>query len=446
MKRYLILGVACCCLGASVRAEVVGVASVLQAALEHSYARRSSQQEVEAAAAREAQAAARGRPSLDVGARATQYSGLEEALLGSFLVPEIDQRYGAFAVVTQPLYTGGRISGQREAESFSRQAAVAGQEAVTAGVALETLATYWAWSRAGQSVEAARAAVDRMQALYDDVRHQHEAGLVTDNDLLSTEVELERARLRQDTAGQQLQLARAQVVFLTGQPLDVEATPEIAPAPAGPDLPGEAEQLAAAFSNRPERAARAAEVAAAAAHVKVRKADRGPTVNARAGYEYANPNQLFFPPDDEWNDDAYVGVEVSWNVWDPGLTRGALAEAAARQMQVELRRDQADADITLNVRSARIRLQESLNRYQVSTRARESARGNVESATALWKNGLARQSEVLDAQARLADAEAAVVDAVADVAVGRAALDFACGALGTTNLSFVMPGAVEASQ
>ncbi len=412
-----------------VRGEVLGVDVVLSAALEHSYARRMAAQSVSAAEAREAQASARGRPSLEVSARASQYSGLEEAALGAFIVPEIDQRYGVFATVTQPVYTGGRISGQRDAELFARQAASAEQTAATAGAALETLTSYWAWSRAFQAVEAARASVDRMQALYSDLRHQFDAGLVTDNDLLSTEVELERARLRQDAARRQLQLARVQLAFLVGHSISPEASPEVALTLAAQDLPDEATLIATAFSQRAERVSCEADVASASARVQVSRAERRPTVNARVGYEYANPNQLFFPPDDAWNDDAYAGVEVSWRVWDSGLTRGRVAESVAQQRQAELKRDQVDEEIALQVRSARIRLQEAVDRRVVTVRAQDSARRNVEAATSLWKNGMARQSEVLEAQARLADADAEVVNAVADVAVGQATLAFSCGTL-----------------
>lgn len=411
------------------RAEVLSAATVLQAALDHSYSRRTAEQNVYAARAREEQAKARGWPSLDLGARASQYHGLEEAALGALVVPEIDQRYVAFASLTQPLYTGGRLRGQQEADTQARQAAASSQVAVTSASALEALNAYWWWSRTVQAVEAAQAALARMQALYDDLLHQQEAGLATENDLLATEVERERANLRLETARQQLHLARARIAFLTGAPIPPEATPEYAPVPAVTELEEEGTLIATAYSNRAERAARQAEVAAAAARVRVSQADRGPTVNVRAGYEYANPNNLFFPPDDEWNDDAYAGVEVSWNVWDSGLTRSRVAEAVSLLQQAELRREQMDEEIALQVREARIRLQEALNRQVVSARAQDSAQRNLASATTLWKNGLARQSEVLDAQARLADADQALVEARADVASGQAALDFACGVL-----------------
>jgi outer membrane protein TolC len=198
---------------------------------------------------------------------------------------------------------------------------------------------------------------------------------------------------------------------------------------AAQDLPDEATLIATAFSQRAERVSCEADVASASARVQVSRAERRPTVNARVGYEYANPNQLFFPPDDAWNDDAYAGVEVSWRVWDSGLTRGRVAESVAQQRQAELKRDQVDEEIALQVRSARIRLQEAVDRRVVTVRAQDSARRNVEAATSLWKNGMARQSEVLEAQARLADADAEVVNAVADVAVGQATLAFSCGTL-----------------
>lgn len=410
-----------------VRAEEMPMDAVVRASLDHSFARRGSEQELIAAKAREAQAIAKGRPSFDVTARATRYNGLEESTLGALTIPELETRYAAVASAVQPLYTGGRLSGQREAETYSRQAAEAKLSIVASDIELESIRRYWDWSRTFQSVVAAQASVERMQAMADDLKNQRAAGLATENDALAVEVELERAHLRQETARQQLQLVRAQIAYLTGVPLAADATPAVAPVPQTVILPPESDLLALAFSNRAERALRAFEVRAAEARFKMSKAERGPVVNLRAGYEYANPNQLFFPQSDEWNDDAFLGVEATWNLWDSGLTRGHMAESAARRMQAELQREQTDEAILLDVRAARIILQEALNRHAVALRAETSARSNLDSATALWKSGMARPSDALDAQARLADAEQAVVAALADIAAGRAGLDRACG-------------------
>lgn len=425
--RPRLLSVALACAAASAGAEEIPVGQVLQDALDHSHARRAAAAAVQTAEAREDQAKASGRFRLDVGARAAQYEGLEDSQLGALTLAEIDERMSAFAQATQPLYTGGRVRHQREAERLARESADATGDAVTAGVAFEALSEYWGWSRAFQSVGTAEAFVQRMEALYGDVRHQHEAGMITESDLLATEVELERARLRRETAVQSLALARARVAFLTGRTLSPEARPEAPPEPEAREPAGEEELLALALKHRPERAAMAREVEAAEARVRTARADRAPTLNLRAGYEYAQPNLLFFPPEETWNDDLYAGVDLAWNLWDSNLNRARVAEAASRRVQAEIARDRLDEEIALQVRTARIRLQEALNRHRVAVRARHSAQRNLASAESLWKNGLARHAEVLDAQARLAEAEDAVVAAVCEVAIGHAGLEYACG-------------------
>ena len=66
---------------------------------------------------------------------------------------------------------------------------------------------------------------------------------------------------------------------------------------------------------------------------------------------------------------------------------------------------------------------------EVAERAGGSAARNLQSATDLWQNGLARHSDVLDADAQLTDAQYEKVAACADVARAEAAYRHAVGIL-----------------
>ena len=146
-----------------------------------------------------------------------------------------------------------------------------------------------------------------------------------------------------------------------------------------------------------------------------------------ARYEVANPNQYFFPPRAEWNHDAFAGIAVSWNIFDWGLTRAKAAEAQGRANQARLRSELVDDQIALEVREARISAQDAAARLGVAERAARSAQRNVQAATDLWQNGLARHAEVLDAHAQLTDAEYEIIAARAAVALAQAAIEHAIG-------------------
>ncbi len=408
--------------------DLVRPEQVVQAALTHSPSLQSAARELDAAAARQAQARAAGRPTLVADARAARYNGLADTSFGPQLfIPAIDNRYSAGLQVTQPLYTGGRVLQQRAAAASQQQAAEQTRLSTRADVAYAALAAYWTWSKTHYAVESFQSAVVRMAEHHRDMQQQHHAGLVTDNDALATEVQLEQTRLQLAAAHRAVESARARLAFLTGRDWPAEAIPQPAAAPDAAAAPDETALLAVAQTNRAERAARRLETQAAAAQVKASGADGRPQLALIARYEQGRPNMLNIPPQDEWSDDAYVGVVLAWNLWDAGLTRAKVAEAAARLAQSQLRQEQTDDQIALDVREACIALVDAGERLTVAQRIEQSARRNLQAATDLWQNGLARHADVLDAHSQLTDAAFQVIAARADSAVARAALDRATG-------------------
>jgi len=408
----------------------VGEAEVVSNVVAHSFALRAAAQETEAAGARLAEAQARRGPSVDAAAQAARYSGLEEAALGpQIVIPEISTRYGASLSVSQPLFTGGRLRAGVEAAGRQGAAAGARRDARRADVALEALAAYWTWSKACHALSSFDAAVARMEAHARDMRSRQEAGLATENDALATEVLLDRTRLQRQEARRRDELAQARLAFLMGRELPAGAVPAPAAALPADDPAAWAAALAEAMTNRRERAASGQELAAAEAGLRGARAAFWPQVSALARYENSRPNNLFFPPVDEWNDDAFAGVALQWNLLDWGLARSRAAEAAARREQARLSVEETDARIALEVREARIGLQNARERLALARRAEESAQRNLKVANDLWQGGLARHADVLDAHAQLTEARYDSTAAADDAALAGAALRHATGRL-----------------
>jgi outer membrane protein TolC len=248
--------------------------------------------------------------------------------------------------------------------------------------------------------------------------------MVTDNELLATEVQLDQTRLFLEEAQNRVSITRAQIEFLTGTPLQEDAVPEKAVIPAG-----SANTDTNLVVDRPETAARTFDVKASEAQLQSSRSDFYPQLALTARYEQANPNLMDFPPADEWKYDAFAGVTLSWNLLDWGLTRARAAEATARAEQARLRLSQVEEQITLEVQEAQINLQDAVSRVAVAARAGQSAERNLQAATDLWQNGLARHSDVLDAMAQLTDAQYQLSATQADVLLARAALKHATGEL-----------------
>lgn len=416
--------------GAEETGRTVTPEQVMADALAYSPVLKLSDQEVAVAEAQKAQADAQAFPSLDFDARAGHYEGLSDSALGpGMVIPAIPDRYAAAVRLSQPVYTGGRIGNQKKGADYQQQAAREARRSTGSDLALQALTAYWNWSKAYYSLEALKAATDRMAAHATDMHNLLAAGLATDNDALATDVLLDQTRLRLEEARRRTEVSRARIAFLTGRELQGDAVPQQATVPPGQTVPPEAESLGAAASNRPDRAAGELEARSSDATARASRAGLRPQLFLTAHYEQANPNILNIPPADEWQDDTYVGVALTWNLLDWGLTRARASEAAARATQARLRLQHKDEQITLEVKEAGINLKDALERVTVAERAEQSATRNLAAATDLWKNGLARHSDVLDAHAQLTEAQSQVIAARADVALARAGLDHAMGLL-----------------
>ena len=407
---------------------------VVRDALSHSRVLQASKEEVEAADARYAQARAQGLPTLGVELDATHFEGLQDSTLGpGIVIPSFENHYAASATVTQPLYTGGRIRGQKASARSRRRAAALTHQATEADVIFRAATAFWNWSKAFNSVDALKASVAKMEVHTSDMQTQYEAGLVTDNDLLAMEVLLDQTLLRLEEARRRVDLARAGIAFLTGRELPEAAVPAPAPDPGSAEVPTADPLLSEARSNRAERASREMELRAAEALVDASGSGFRPQVFLTARYEQARPNNLFFPPADEWNDDAFAGAVATWSLFDSGLTRAKVREAKARAAQARLQLAEEEERIALEVKEARIDLANALERFRVASRAEQSAQRGLRSATDLWQNGLKPHAEVLDAYAQLVDAQSQVVSARADIAMAREGLRHAVGRPGAAD-------------
>lgn len=408
----------------------VSAEQILADALAHSLDLKSADQDVAAARARLLQARSRFLFDVSLDARGGHFAGVKDIAFGpGIVIPTVENQYVASATLSQPLFTGGRILKQARSADYQAGAAAHSRRGAEADLRLQALTSYWTWSKTFHGLKTIRSAVARMEAHAEDMRNLYEAGLATDNDTLSTDVLLDQTRLQLETVQRRNELARAQLAFLVGYTLPDNAAPDPAPAADRTAAISEQEALAAARTNRVEYKVRRLELEAALAQVGAQRAEYYPNLLALARYDMGQPNPYAFPPQEKWDDDAYFGLALNWNLFDWGRTRGKVSETVAQAAQARLRLAQEDERITLQVRQARIDLLDAMNRLGVAERAERSALRNLESATDLWHNGLLRHSELLDAHTKLTDAQHDTLTARTDVILARTFLDYALGRL-----------------
>jgi len=413
--------------------------------LRHSYAIKAIEEDVAAAEARLKQARAQSLPRLNADARASQYAGLKDSSIGpAFTIPAIEGRYGAGISINQPLYTGGKLANQKAAADAQKQSAQKNQGIAESGQILQALLAYWTWSKAYYSGASLEAAVARMETHARDMANMYASGLVTENDKLATDVLLEQTRLQRENAEHRLQLSLARIQLLSGVDLEERSMPQQPVVNTNIMQLDQAALFAVALTNRLELSAAHEEIRALLALKKIHRADFLPQFSLTARYENARPNIMNIPPRDQWDDDAFAGVAVSWNLFDWGLTRAKVDEANTRSSKAKLMIEQLQEQILFEIREARLSLKTAGHRLEVACRAEHSARRNLETAASLWRNGMNRHLEALDAHAKLIQAEYETISARADFLLAQVSLSHAIGTLNRDHY-FNEPASASAS-
>jgi len=261
---------------------------------------------------------------------------------------------------------------------------------------------------------AAQHRLERAEASSKDTRARAEAQLVSSNDLTRAEVDRSASLQSLAAARNSLEQARIGLSLLLDAPVDSELTPG-AEGLAPPKL--DAASLATqALDQRPDLAA-AREAALAARSAADEPALRfAPSLGASAQARGADSQ---IAGDRYW--DTTLTLNLTWAIWDAG-TRGAdeasrlaAAHTADLQARALARRVQAD------VRAAIAELVEARSAFEAAQGGVEAARRNVDETGVLYKQGLAKAIELVDANLSFFDSEVSL--AGAQLSVRQAELD-----------------------
>jgi outer membrane protein len=391
-------------------------------------------QALERAAEADVRGARSGRlPQLQVQAGYSRLSDVPEFFVvqpsGDRLAvfPNIPNNYRTRAEVALPLFTGGRLAAQQQAAEAERAGAGHDVRTVTGDVALETANAYWSLVTARQSQRVLSDAVQSYEAHLTDAENRERLGLSARNEVLSVQVERDRAQLNALRARNEAQLAQANLARLLG--LDDGRALEPAESldqPARP-TPALEPMVQEALGARPERTAAMARIGAAEARVRVERSARLPQASFNAGFDYSNPNRRILPPEAAFQDSWDVNVNLTWNAFDSGRTSAAVARA---QAQLDAARSQLldiDRRVRLQVTQRALDLDTARAAAEVAERGLEAARESHRVASERYRAGVLPSSELLDAEVALLRAGLDRTETHAQTRLAEAALDRALG-------------------
>lgn len=328
----------------------------------------------------------------------------------------------------QPLFTGFRIS--NSIESAERGAEAAGWDNVNdrADLVLAITSAYWSLYQMREVERFAGENVARLDRYLGDARKLMQAGLATRNDVLKIEVQLSNAHLAQIDAENDARLAAMNLNTLLSRPVDMPV--ELLSKPADDLLtsPPPADSLTkAALAGRADLQAWRARVEASRAGVAAARAGWWPQLALSGNYVYARPNSRIFPVKDEFQGTWDVGVALSMDLWNWGMTARQTEAAEAAVRQQEYLSAQMEDAVALEVNRAALQMNRARQRAEVAALALGQAEEQSRTTEQRFSTGLATATDLLDAEVALQQAKTTQSGARVESEIARARLTRALG-------------------
>lgn len=404
----------------------------IQLGLKNSELLHASQMKVISAEARESEINTARLPQLKLNASYTRLSEIDPFAIntpfGDFIIsPSIVNNYNVRLSLTQPVFTGFRLSASSDAAGFNSLAVKKEYSKDEQDLILNIKNAYWGLFKAKKFKAVVDENVEQIRAHLKDVENFFNQGLATNNDLLKIQVQLSEALLRQIEAKNGVQLSAMNLKNQIGLPLNdnIDIKEDIKSFTI--DLKSIDELVEAAYKNRPELEALDFRIKASESGIKAAQASWYPQIYLSGNYLYANPNQRIFPAEEKWNATWDVSVSLQYDLWNWGATSDQTTQAKALYEQVKDSYKTAKDFVTLDVTQNFLLLQQASEKMNVSGQSIEQAKENYRVTYDKYLNGLILNSEVIDAEVALLQANTNYIQSLVDYEMAKARLERSVG-------------------
>ena len=336
-----------------------------------------------------------------------------------------DPKYNFFqlnAGASQLLYDFGQTSNRWAAAGASRDAATDNTRTATLQTLVNVRRAYFAARANRDLVAVADETVRNQEKHVEQTQAFVRTGIQPDINLATVMTALANAKVQLVTARNNLAVAEAQLSQAMGVTVSESyaLSDDQMPPIAGED--GDAVALVArAEKNRPELANLAAQRRAQELTIRSVKGAYGPSLSAIANVSAAGVAAESLAPN--W----YIGLGLTWNILQGGLTRGQVREANGT-LQNLLGQEQAlRLQVQVDIEQGRLGVQAAKSTIAAADEALVNARSQLTLAEKRYEHGLGNAVELSDAQVAYTAAEGQVVQSKFNLASARAQLLAALG-------------------
>ncbi|MBS1537338.1 MAG: TolC family protein [Bacteroidetes bacterium] len=327
----------------------------------------------------------------------------------------------------QPIFTGFRLESATKIAQLTAEATRIDLLKDKSDVAFAIKSAYWNMYKAFQLKKVNDDNVVQVQAHLKDVESMERNGVATNNDVLKVKVQLSDAKLRQIDAKNMVLLSQVTMNNYLGQPLTTEIELVTNAQSATKDIGSWESSMNDAKKQRPEVQAAELRMKAGEEGITMAKSSWYPQIALAANYNLNNPNQRIFPLKPEFTGTWDVGINVSMNIWNWGVTNHQTTQAELQVIQAQDAIGQIKEGINVEVTQSYLNLTQMKEKVKVAQEGVAQAEENLRLTNEKFKNGVAISTDVLDADFALLSSKTNYTNAVVDVEIAEARLQKALG-------------------
>lgn len=328
------------------------------------------------------------------------------------------------ASLSQPLFVAALFPGYSIAKKNSDLAGEDLRKTVL-DTSFNVTQAYFGVIKAEKMVKLAEESKEMAQSHYNQVKVMLSAGVVTQADLLRSEVQTANSEVVLTKALNGLELARDAFNNVLGKDLEQAVSlQEEGFAGTVPSLPEYKDMLAQSFSNRPDWKQYLLSVGMGEDNLRVAQTAYLPTAMLTATMGNRITEYPTYKSDvNSW---AVTGA-ASWTLFDGLGIRNRIREATANLEAQKATEDQVRNGIALEVRDSYLNLKSAIETIGSVKKAVDSAEENYKVSNLRYSSGVGTNLEILDAQVALTQAKTNYLQALFDVEVARAKINKVVG-------------------
>ena len=342
-----------------------------------------------------------------------------------FAMPEIEfgdgTNYDIAVALNAPLFTGGSLRSSEKAAFEEARASHLDVKADSLELLYQVRLAYFRALAAQEAVDVARQGRDAIQRHLEELNGMIEQGMGSREAKLLTQARLsdaERGLINTQTA---LRSSRIALGRLIGEPGS-----EVSPAGSLDESLLQGDLKAAAYL--PERPDLLAFDARSASNTRRIDAARGtflPTVSAQAAMHYGKPG--IDQVTNEWMDYATVGVRLSWTLFDWGQRSHTVQQVRAMENLLQDSRQAVEDGWVTRLATARLQLDSTIREHELAQQRVQLYEEHLILLTDRYRQGLATESERLDAEDEVTVARRNLVAAQANIRLAETDILFVLG-------------------